>query len=110
MHRPTTTNFNIHFQTTPQLSWHFYLFRLTAAVDWKLYQFIDDMYSADNIKGNKVMTPTMIKSKFVLFCYWNKFKKPIILAKLDMTEYNLDINTTNFIMETAHQKEDLVDK
>ena len=50
------------------------------------------------------MTPTMIKSKFVLFCYWNKFKKPIILAKLDMTEYNLDINTTNFIMETAHQK------
>ena len=68
------------------------------------------MYSADNFKGNKAMTPIMIRSKFVLFCYWNKFKKPLILAKLDMTEYDLDINTTNFIMETAHQKEDLVDK
>ena len=56
------------------------------------------------------MTPKMIRSKFVLFSYWNKFKKPLILAKLDMTEYDLDINTTNFIMETAHQKEDLVDK
>ncbi len=91
---------------------YFSAFRLTSVSKWKLYAPLNDFFSTIQINGQYESFPQ--PSNYFNRCihFQENFQKHCFVFKEMLLESigDLNVSSTDFLLDVAHQKETLIDK